>query len=80
MIYIVLNRLSTEKGLCNNSSIQSLKRIIKEQLLLLTQRFFTFFDRTRHPVTKTIGRASQAYSSARKNNPFINVEFPPKFA
>jgi hypothetical protein len=42
MIYIGLNRLSTEKGLCNNSSIQSLKRIIKEQLLLLTGRFLHF--------------------------------------
>jgi len=42
MIYIILNCLSTEKGLCNNSSIQSLKRIIKEQLLLLTERFLRF--------------------------------------
>jgi len=52
MIYIVLNSLSTEKGLCNNSSIQSLKRIIKEQLLQLPERVFMFFCTDGVPAEK----------------------------
>ncbi|EAZ97211.1 hypothetical protein, partial [Marinobacter sp. ELB17] len=57
MISIVLNRLSTEKGLRNNSSIQSLKRIIKEQLLQLAKRVSRFFARTKHQLKKVINQA-----------------------
>ena len=57
MIYIVLNSLSTEKGLCNNSSIQSLKRIIKEQLLQLTERVLCFFAQTACQLKREINQA-----------------------
>lgn len=58
MILIALNGLSTEKGLCNNSSIQSLKRIIKEQLLQLPQPVFWFFAHTESQLVTEISQGN----------------------
>jgi hypothetical protein len=79
MICSVLNRLSTEKGLRNNSSIQSLKIIIRI-ITTVSSACFWVFTQTKHKPKENIRQNLWTSLGDHRNDPFISVEFPPEFA